>query len=100
MCFAVLCCALLCFAVLCCALLYFADSRGLQDPFGEYISCFLIIMKGTFFICHGFRRTCQPGRMGSFQMCFQAAVRRTCRGQKNWFSPGVPVNENVSWCAA
>ena len=40
-------------------------------------------LQGTFFICHSFRRRCQPGRMGSFQMCLQAAVRRTCRGRKN-----------------
>ena len=34
--------------------------------------------------CLSFRRTCQLARMGSFQMCLEAAVRHTCRGQKNF----------------
>ena len=49
-------------------------------------------LRGTFYLCHSFRRTCQPGRMGSFQLCLQvAAVRRTFRGQKN-FSALLRIN--------
>ena len=40
-------------------------------------------LKGTFFICHSFRRRCKSGRMEGFQKCFQAAVRRMCRGRKD-----------------